>query len=279
MCGLAFYVSLKFQHWKGILIILLKLKNLIKKLTIDQWLAIDNEYLDDKRKTDLQGIATFLLIIFLLIIQKYFGQPKNFTSLYGDLVSTFPMPKIWSRLYATFAYFMIYFLIPFLFIKFVLHGRIIDYGFTFRGIRQYIGFYSIIILIVLPLVIITSFSRSFYEHYPFYSDAGNSWADLIIWESIYGFNFIMLEFFFRGFMLFALVRYFGSYSIFIMVIPYVMIHFGKPVAETIGSIIAGVALGTISLRTKTIFGGALIHILIAWSMDILALLQKGHLLF
>ncbi|MGQ9609611.1 MAG: CPBP family glutamic-type intramembrane protease, partial [bacterium] len=162
---------------------------------------------------------------------------------------------------------------------FILHGRIVDYGFKLKGLKQYFRLYSIIILAVLPFVIISSFSNSFYEHYPLYSNAGNSWADFFIWESIYGFNFIMLEFFFRGFILFALARYFGAYSIFIMLIPYTMIHFGKPVAETIGSILAGIALGTMSLRTQTIFGGAFIHIIIAWSMDILALLQKGHSLF
>jgi len=62
-----------------------------------------------------------------------------------------------------------------------------------------------------------------------------------------------------------------------MNIPYVMIHFGKPAAETIGSIIAGIALGTLSLRTRSIFGGVIVHITIAYGMDIMALIQKGQL--
>ena len=35
----------------------------------------------------------------------------------------------------------------------------------------------------------------------------------------------------------------GSHAIFVMVVPYVMIHFGKPMLETVGAIIAGVVLG------------------------------------
>jgi len=100
---------------------------------------------------------------------------------------------------------------------------------------------------------------------------------LLFWELSYGIYFLVLEFFFRGFMIFSLARYLGSFSIFVMTIPYVMVHFGKPFAETLGSIIAGIFLGTLALRTRSIFGGVFIHITIAWSMDILALLQKGQL--
>ena len=72
-------------------------------------------------------------------------------------------------------------------------------------------------------------------------------------------------------MLFTLARYMGAYAIFVMVVPYVMIHFGKPLAETVGSVIAGAALGTLALRTRSIFGGVLIHVTIAWAMDISAI--------
>ena len=75
-------------------------------------------------------------------------------------------------------------------------------------------------------------------------------------------------------MLFTVARYVGSYAIFIMVIPYVMIHFGKPFAETIGAIIAGIALGTLALRTRSIFGGVLIHVTVALSMDVLAIAMR-----
>lgn len=51
--------------------------------------------------------------------------------------------------------------------------------------------------------------------------------------------FLALKFLFRGFMIFPLARYIGAYAIFVMVIPYIMIHFGKSVFETLGSIIAG----------------------------------------
>jgi membrane protease YdiL (CAAX protease family) len=70
-------------------------------------------------------------------------------------------------------------------------------------------------------------------------------------------------------------RALGVYSIFIAAVPYCMIHFGKPMLETLGAILAGLALGTLSLRTNSIWNGFLIHISIAYSMDLLSLWQKG----
>jgi hypothetical protein len=62
-----------------------------------------------------------------------------------------------------------------------------------------------------------------------------------------------------------------------MIVPYAMIHFGKPLAECLGSVIAGVALGTLSLRTGSIYGGVAVHCAVAWSMDLFALHQTGKL--
>jgi membrane protease YdiL (CAAX protease family) len=56
-----------------------------------------------------------------------------------------------------------------------------------------------------------------------------------------------------------------------------MIHFSKPLAECLGSILAGIALGTVALRTGSIWGGVLVHCLVAWSMDLLALYRTGQL--
>ncbi len=56
-----------------------------------------------------------------------------------------------------------------------------------------------------------------------------------------------------------------------MTIPYCMIHFGKPMPEALGAIGAGVVLGLLSLKTRSIWLGAAIHIGVAWTMDALAI--------
>ena len=251
-----------------------KLASLPRRLTVDQWSAIDAEYLGPAVKTDARGVSSLVLAALLLILRRYFGRPRTFRAVFGSAVSDWPFHGIWAHLYGTFSSLILYLAIPALFVYFVFHERIRDHGFRLKGTGRYVWACLAMLLVVLPMVIAASFSPSFIAKYPLYSKAGNSWAQLLIWESAYGLYFLALEFFFRGFMLFTLVRYLGAYAIFVMVIPYAMIHFGKPFAETVGSIIAGAALGTLALRSRSIFGGVFIHIAVAWTMDLLALAAK-----
>ena len=101
--------------------------------------------------------------------------------------------------------------------------------------------------------------------------ANRSSFDLWAWEGLYAAQFVSLEFFFRGFILNGLRRALGSNAIFVMIVPYCMIHYGKPMPETLGAIGAGLILGTLALRTRSIWGGVLIHISVALTMDVLAL--------
>jgi membrane protease YdiL (CAAX protease family) len=54
-----------------------------------------------------------------------------------------------------------------------------------------------------------------------------------------------------------------------------MIHFGKPVAETFGAIIAGLALGYLAMKSRSWVYGACLHWGVGITMDLLAVLQKG----
>jgi membrane protease YdiL (CAAX protease family) len=92
-----------------------------------------------------------------------------------------------------------------------------------------------------------------------------------MWEALYAAQFLALEFFFRGFLLQGLRRALGANAIFVMLVPYCMIHFGKPLPETLGAIGAGLILGTLAMRTRSIWGGVLIHVGVATTMDVLAL--------
>jgi len=252
----------------------MRIITLIRRFTVEQWAAIDAEYREPEMKTDMKGIGSLVLATLLLIIRRYYGRTRTFRIMLGGVAGSWPFPTIWERLYWVFSSFILYFLIPALFIYFVFHERIQDHGFRLKGIGRYKWLYLAMLLVVIPTVVIASRFSGFIAKYPLYPEAGNSPAEFIIWESAYGLYFIALEFFFRGFMLFTVARYLGAYAIFVMVIPYAMIHFGKPFTETVGSIIAGTALGTLALRTRSIFGGVFIHIAVAWSMDILAIIAE-----
>jgi membrane protease YdiL (CAAX protease family) len=122
-----------------------------------------------------------------------------------------------------------------------------------------------------------SFDPEFQRYYPFYRQSHRSWIELVAWELLYAAQFFSLEFFFRGYWLTATRRALGSQAIFAMVVPYVMIHFGKPFPETLGAIVAGIVLGTLAMRTGSIWSGFLIHVSVAVSMDAASLLQTTGL--
>jgi CAAX protease family protein len=167
-----------------------------------------------------------------------------------------------------------YFLLPSMTVV-LTGGRLTDYGLLIRGIGRSLPLYAALYFAMLPLIVAVSFTEAFQNYYPFYAYAGESRSGFLLWESMYAMQFVVLEFFFRGFLLFSLVRYIGVYAIFVMVIPYCMVHFGKPFAEVLAAIPAGVLLGYLSLKTRSIWLGAALHIAVAWTMDVLALAQKG----
>ena len=147
-------------------------------------------------------------------------------------------------------------------------------GLSVKGMSKHLWIYAVLFLPVLVAVFIVSFFEEFQIYYPFYTQAHRSLFDFIFWESFYVAQFLSLEFFFRGFMIQPLRRIMGSSAVFAMMIPYVMIHIGKPMIECFAAIIAGIVLGTLALRTRSIWAGFLIHMSVALSMDLLAIWQK-----
>ncbi|MBN1946483.1 MAG: CPBP family intramembrane metalloprotease [Bradymonadales bacterium] len=172
-----------------------------------------------------------------------------------------------------------YFVVPALVIKLGFRQSLGEYGLKLRGGLRHLKIYLVLFAIVLPAVVVVSFSENFQEQYPFYQDyrANRIPAGFLYWELAYAVQFFALEFFFRGFLVHGLKHRLGFYSVLVMVVPYCMIHFGKPFPETLASIVAGLVLGLLSLRTGTIWPGFLIHVSVAWSMDLAALVQKGLL--
>jgi hypothetical protein len=73
------------------------------------------------------------------------------------------------------------------------------------------------------------------------------------------------------------MRAFGAGAIWSMVVPYCMIHYGKPYLEACGAMVAGVVLGSLAMRTRSIYAGFLVHGTVAILMDVLALYRRHAL--
>lgn len=67
------------------------------------------------------------------------------------------------------------------------------------------------------------------------------------------------EFFFRGFLLFALYRACGPLALLLQAVPFTMAHIGKPELEALSCIFGGAAFGYIAWRTRSFLYPFLIH--------------------
>lgn len=177
----------------------------------------------------------------------------------------------------TACHLLTFIILPWLVIRFLFKEKMIDFGWRWNGVTQHWRGYLLLLSPILVFVVVVSFGEDFVNHYPFYSQAGRSWQDFLLWQLLYMSQFIFLEFFFRGFMLNALRPAIGANAIWVMCVPYLMIHFPKLWLEATGAILFGLFLGILALRSRSIWGGVLVHAGVALSMDIAALLRKQAL--
>lgn len=250
---------------------------------------------DAGRGLDTKTVVVILTAAVCLTIQNYAAAPDRLIPLAGFVANLVDGPtaregvaatlRTWTHTrgprltWAGLCMILTYTVLPVIAIKCVFREKLTDYGIGVRGVAGDWSIYLTFALVMVPLVWVCSVEERFQETYPFYrvdsrADVG---PELLRWEVIYAVQFVALEFFFRGFMVHGTKHRFGAYAVFVMVVPYCMIHYQKPVPECCGSIVAGVALGLVSLVTRSVWPGAALHIMVAWGMDASCLIRRGML--
>lgn len=248
----------------------------LRTLTLDAWAGLLRTHPPDPdpEPIDTWKVLGLYLVVGLVLWFNRFYSWNSFTLL-G--LSPAEYPGYWNRVWWAAIVSASYIVPGALYVKFVLRHRLRDYGFRLDGLLSHLPLYFFFFGIVFPFVVILSGTDHFLKAYPLAKVAGATWTMLIIWELTYALQFVALEFFFRGFMIFGPRKVLGAWVVPIMALPYLMLHFQKPPLEAFGSIIAGMALGMVALHTRSIYAGMVIHIAVAWSMDLLALFHKGDL--
>ncbi len=68
----------------------------------------------------------------------------------------------------------------------------------------------------------------------------------------------------------------GNHAIWVQLLPFVLMHTGKPEIEAFASIVAGIALCVLALRTRSFWYGALLHAAVAGTMDLVNAVHQIH---
>jgi hypothetical protein len=215
-----------------------------------------------------------LSFILIAAIAVAFNYQKDWLKVIDDLPERQYLIRIAGQLKWVIIYIPLLFVIKLIFDK-KSKGL---YGFNYRKINPRI--YLILLLIISPLIIGASFTPDFLNAYPRFrpwqvESVFNlpKWIMSGLFEFSYGANFVVGEWMFRGALIIGMSTLIGKNSILPMVSMYAFIHFGKPIGETISSVFGGYILGIIAWKTRSIWGGVILHLGVAWLMELMGFIQ------
>jgi len=271
--------------WIGVLITLNYQLSIEKELIsgldsrLDQWLALFLVYCN----------AFIIPYLFAMVVRK---QWMTFTPMFWLLLFIAPalfalkvsianplensMDGVWGSyltIITTLPFKCLVVLVPLVILYKILPAQSSFWGMTLRDVRW--RPYCLMLALMVPLIIFASTQADFLNAYPRLKQVafiepytGNLLWYQLLYEISYGIDFITVELFFRGFLVFAFIRYTGPAALLPMATFYCSIHFGKPLFECISSFFGGLILGIIAHRTQSIVGGLAVHLGIAWMMEI-----------
>ena len=156
-------------------------------------------------------------------------------------------------------YTVYYMVLPVFTILFILRKNPLDFGLRIGDYKLW-GFYvAITILIAIPVLYIGSLFSSIDQYYAKPFDYYSFFAEMVpllfVWE------FIL-----RGFLLFGLKEKFREASILIQMVPFVLLHIGKPEIEILMCIPMGLWFGYIAYRGKSFWPAFITHTFINFTL-------------
>lgn len=270
--------------------LLATLRDPLGQLFTEPWARIDASVRSERlgkvsarSATVITAVTSALMLVilrFVVMDQRFQGQAadaiiRGAYALSDDLgLGISPYRRLLHSVSWVLGSFSCYFVIPMIVVRRVFGLTLADFYLAPRDYLRHLPLYILLFLPVGLAVLGVAQTAEFQQQYPFYDDA-TGWPDRVVWELAYALQFLGLEFFFRGFMVHGMGAELGSMAVMVMMIPYCMIHFGKPLPECLGSILSGMVLGTIAMDSRSIWGGVTIHVAVAWLMDGSALWMKG----
>ena len=199
-------------------------------------------------------------------------------------VAEIPLAPGFRAQYLSFASgFVLLVLVPFLLIRYRFHERLTDYGLGLGDLRLGIAFTGLLIAVSIVPFVFASKDPAMVQEYPLPYQGLNpaeiraafTWTSFVAYELVYATFFFIIEFIFRGYLLFGLRERFGQYAVVIQMLSYTAWHLSKPVTELIGTPFWGFAVAAVTLRLGSLWYVFAAHWLLNVFMDTLILWRAG----
>ena len=218
---------------------------------------------DDQATINLLGLrlpwkaTTVIILSTLLLIVDYYYQTPIWTG-----SGTFG-----ARLLGT-AYFhlILYLVIPMAVVLLAFRERPAAYGFTLGKWREGVKWTLIVWAAAIPILYFAGRTPDMVLYYARYDQP---LGQMLLTNALELFSW---EFFFRGFILFALLRVAGPSAVVLQAVPFAMAHVGKPFLETISTIFGGTLFGWVAWRSESFLYSFFIHWFIMSFVVVVALM-------
>ena len=152
--------------------------------------------------------------------------------------------------------------VPLLMVILVMRDRPSRYGVAIGDWRAGVALAIGGCMVMTPVAIGAAHLADFGAYY---APQGASAAEVFLTSAL---EVIPAEFFFRGFLLFALLRVAGPIAVVIATLPFAFIHLGKPEIETLSTLFGGLLYGWLDWRTGSVLWSGLAH---TWILSIMIL--------
>lgn len=195
-------------------------------------------------KKELRGIASFFRRNYREIVV------IGLATLFLTVAGYHPIGPPWV---SSLIYFAV---LPIITITVILRRNPLDFGLRLGNFKVW-GFYVIATLIVaLPILYVASRSSLLANYYTLRQ------FDVVKYSLETTAYLLAWEFLFRGFLLFGLKEKLKESSILVQMVPFVLVHFGKPEIETISTILTGIYFGYVAYRGNSYWPAFIIHLFI-----------------
>jgi len=156
-------------------------------------------------------------------------------------------------------YAVYYIIFPAFTILIILRKNPIDFGLRLGNYKLW-GFYvAITVLIAIPVLYLGSLFSSVGQYYTKSFDYYSFFTQMV--PLLFAWEYLL-----RGFLLFGLKERFKEVSILIQMVPFVLLHIGKPEIEILMCIPMGLWFGYIAYRGKSFWPAFITHTFINFTL-------------
>ena len=216
-------------------------------------------------KDQIKPIVILLYTVLAATVWKYFAFPH---------FESEPTPAdFWKGTTPLFAALILFGLVPMGIVKWGFRERLAGYGLQFGIARRTIRSFLLMAPLIAVIAMLTGHNPEFYDVYPLNAAIRAQHTkigiDLFVIHAVcYSGYYFGWEFLFRGFLQHGLSERCGvATAVLIQTSASAMLHYGHPVSEVFGAVIAGLVWGFLFYRTRSILSGLGQHALLGIVLD------------